>query len=230
MYSDTMENGWSQNPLHRHTARTFGWMFLGLLLTFLTAYGFIETGLVYYTLLYSWVPIAILVVKLLLILSFSRSFMGMQAGTVKALFLIYSVTTGITFSSLTFLGDLNDFYFVFAVTAIFFGLMAGAGLMTKKDLSSFGPILTTGLISMVVLLILGLFLDLRPLDVSINFFGLALFLCITLYDTKKMKDLYYYNEGNEEVLEKLAIYSAFELYLDFVNIFLYVLRLNRRRN
>ena len=117
----------------------------------------------------------------------------------------------------------------FGVSAFFFGCMAAAGLLTRRDVSGFRSLVIFGLLALIVMQVINLFLRLDGFDTMICLAGVAIFLGITTYDSKKTKDLYYAFEGNQELLDKASIYSALELYLDFINLFLYLIRLLGRK-
>ena len=119
----------------------------------------------------------------------------------------------------------------FLVAAIYFGVMAAYGAITKKDLSSWGAIGLSGLIALLIFEIICMFLNIG--NTLLCVVGLVLFMCITAYDTQKIKAYYYSFCNDSAMLEKAGILAALSLYLDFINIFLRVLRLfarNRSNN
>lgn len=234
MYDQYDHNGTSYEQfqptsLKQHTQRTFGWMAIGLLITFVTSFVVASTDLIYYIFISEWIPSALLIGKLILVFVLSANLMDLSPSSAKGIFIAYSITTGITFSTLLFIFDVADFYLVFAMTALFFGIMVLIGSVTQKDMSDFTPMVTTGLICLLLFTLLGMFFKTHPFNMAVSLFGLALFLCVTIYDTKRMKELYQANIGNEVMLDKLSIYSALELYLDFVNIFIYLLKITSKR-
>ena len=107
--------------------------------------------------------------------------------------------------------------------------MAAAGLITKRDVSGFAPLILFGLLALLLMGAVNLFLGLEGFETAICFIGVAIFLGVTTYDSKKVKDYYHAFEGDAEMLEKVSIYSALNLYLDFINLFLYLLRLLGKR-
>ena len=154
----------------------------------------------------------------------------MQVSTARILFLAYSVLTGITFSVLPLAYGISTMFIAFGFTALMFGSMAVIGMTTQKDLSGLGPILMTGLITMIIMTVVGWFIDLSAIEMVLNYVMVGLFLALTAYDMQKMRAIYYSFEGDEMMLSKLSIYSALDLYLDFINIFLYVLRILARNS
>ena len=119
---------------------------------------------------------------------------------------------------------------IFGLTALFFGAFALYGRFTRTDLSKLGPLLIGGLIFLVIAGLLSLFINFTALERTICMVGIVVFLCFTAYDTQKIRANYEYFYGNDEILQKASIFSALQLYLDFVNLFLYLLRFFGRSN
>ena len=109
-------------------------------------------------------------------------------------------------------------------------MLAAYGWFTKRDLSGLRPILTAGLIFLLVFWLISMFLPLSGFDRIICFVGLAVFMGLTAYDTQKIKQLHAAFEGDYEMSKTASIFAALQLYLDFINIFLYILRLLGRRS
>lgn len=146
------------------------------------------------------------------------------------LFAAYSYLTGVTFSILFLAYTTASITIIFLVTAAIFGIMAVYGLVTKKDLSSVGSILLMGLIGIIIVSVVNLFLiKSSMMDTIICGVGVLIFVGLTAYDAQKIKRLAAVS-NNSNVLS-LALLGAFELYLDFINLFLKLLRLfGKRRN
>lgn len=237
------ENNWNgQMPvlrtetgesLQRYTAKAFLWMFLGLLVTFGVSLVGYETRLIYRLLMIH--PAALLVLtglELVVVLVFSAKVHSLPVGAARALFLAYAVLNGIVFSSYFLLYELKSMALIFGLTALYFGIMAAFGFFTSMDLSRIRTVLVGGLIFLIVFGLLSMFIPgLQMLDRVVCIIGVVIFLAFTAYDTQKIKAFYYGLSGDEAMLAKASILSALELYLDFVNLFLYLLRfLGRRRN
>lgn len=214
-----------------YTAKTFLWMFLGLLVTAAVAFFGYASNLVYYV-LSSYMSIMVLTVaEVAVVLVLAARIEKLSVGAARALFFLYAVLNGVVFSAYFVLFDVVSLVLVFAATAVYFGALAAYGYLTKADLSRLRPILVGGLIFLLVFGILSLFLPLGALDRIYCLVGIAIFLGFTAYDTQKIR--YYYNaySGNPELAQKASIFSALQLYLDFVNLFLYLLRfLGKRKN
>lgn len=218
-----------KTPLYRHVAKTYLWMFIALAITFATSYGLYATGAVLALFVTPWMPLALLIGKLVLVVVLTARLQKMSLTAARITFIAYAVTTGIVFSTLFLMYDVTATIFVFGVTSLYFGVMAAVGLITKRDLSGFGPMIGMGLIALIIMGLVSMFFNFYMLDTVVCFVGLILFLGITTYDSKKVKDYYYSFQGDPAMLDKISIYSALNLYLDFINIFLYLLRLLGKR-
>ncbi|MXQ73167.1 BAX inhibitor (BI)-1/YccA family protein [Clostridiaceae bacterium DONG20-135] len=221
----------SGTTLSQHVYKTFGLMFIGLMVTFLTSYLLYQTNLVYYIIgSYTMLSLVILVVQLGVVFSLVRRLHSMSITSARVMFLAYSILTGISFSVLGLIYDAGSIYLAFGVTAVFFGALSVIGFTTKLNMSKFAPVLFIGLIMLVIVNVMGIFFDFSGMERIICSAGILLFTGITVYDTQKMKALYMANQGDEEMLSRLSIYSAFDLYLDFINIFIYILRMLGNRD
>ena len=212
-------------------------MALGLLLTAALAFACYQSiltrGLVYRIIVsMPFIPIVLIVAELAVALTMSFAFRKLSSTMVQVLFYAYAAITGISFSVIFLAYDIGTVFLAFVISAVFFGCMAFIGYRTEKDLSGFGPYLIAGLIATIVVSIIGIIFRIQMLDMVIAYIGLALFIGLTAFDMQKVKRLYFSGELEEEDAKKLGTYGAMELYLDFINIFLKVLRIlgNRRSN
>jgi len=218
-------------PLARYTAKTFLWMFLGLAITFGTAVFLGQTGLIVRMLMRMPSAIYILpIAQIAVVLILSLALKKLSPGAATALFLLYALLTGVTFSTLLLVFEAYSAMLVFGVTAVVFAIMAVWGFVTKQDLSSWRKVLFFALIGLVLVSLLGLFINLSGLEKIICYVGVIVFLGYTAYDTQKIKVYYYSFQGDAALLKKASIISALGLYLDFINLFLYLLRLFGRRS
>ena len=143
----------------------------------------------------------------------------MSATTAKILYIVYSALTGFDFMLIFLIYSITSIGYVFLITSIIFGLMALWGKNTKSDLSKMGTYLAISLLAVVLLMILNIFLKLPTLDLILCIAGIVIFILYIGYDMKKA---IYLAEAYDESGE---IYGAFQLYLDFINLFLRLLRL-----
>ena len=213
--------------LSTYIGKTFLWMFGGLLLTAVVALGMVSSGLTF-RMLYQGGTVALVgitIAELAVVIFMTARIRKLSPAGAAVCFLIYAALTGVTFSMYFFLYDLEILVYAFGATALFFGGMAAASLIFKMELSSIRPYLFGGLIFLIVFGILSLIFNLGAFNTAICYIGIAIFLAYTAYDTAKIRQNYYYYQGQGELLKKASIFSALELYLDFINLFLYILRL-----
>lgn len=206
-------------------AQTFLWMFLGLLSTGIIA------AITYYTgaiieIANSWT--VVLIAQVVIAIVFGLFFHKLSSGAVTLLFFGYSMITGLTFSVIFAAFDLTTIAYALFATAAFFGILAYIGYKTDKDLSKFGTVLMAALIVALILTLVNLFIGSDGLDIILDWVILGVFAGLTAYDMNKVKmmsETYGYDQ------EKVAIYGAMQLYLDFINMFLRILEIfGDRRN
>ena len=221
----------AQESLGEYTAKTYLWMFLGLLLTFGIGFSGYASGLVFYAF---QTPFAIPVLtglELITVLVLSMKITTLSIGMARFLFLFYSALNGIVFSIYFLMFGVADMMFIFAATAVFFGTMAIVAKVFQIDVSGLRPLMFGGLILLIVFGIVSMFINLGAFEVVLCYAGIIIFLLFTAYDTRKISALYTAYSRDPEMLAKSSVISALQLYLDFVNLFLYILRLmNSRRN
>ena len=217
-------------PLSAYTAKTFGWMALGLLVTFATSLLGIFTGTIVYFFYLPAAPFLLAALELVVVIVLSARVHALSVGAARALFFAYAVLNGITFSVLLLAYEWSTLLLVFGITAVYFAALAAYGYFTKRDLSNLRTLLLGGLIFLVVFWLLSLFLPLSGFERVACLIGVVIFMAYTAYDTQKIKSFYYQLQSDGEMLRKASIISALELYLDFVNLFLYILRLVGRHS
>ena len=201
--------------LNQYVARSFLWMFIGLMVTFGTAYLGYMTGALIFVFFVPIMPV---------VLVLSARIHKLKVGTARVLFLLYAVLNGVVFSTYFLIFEMSALIYIFALTAAFFGIFALYGRFTKRDLSGFGPYIVGGLIFLLVAGIVSMLLPLGGLERVISLFGIALFLGITAYDSQKIGRYYVAYQDDSAMLQRASIFSALQLYLDFINLFLYLLR------
>ena len=206
----------------RYLSRIYGFMALGLLITFAVALAVSQLfpQIVYQPMLL----MLLLIAELGVVWSFSRRLLTASYQSVLSMFLIYSVLNGITMSSIFLYFDISTIYLSFLTSSVAFGIMALVGHTTKRDLSPLRGILFGGLIALILMTLLGLLLRSTGLEILICCIGIVLFLGLTAYDSQKLLQMYD-SAAVTGMAQKLAIYGALQLYLDFINLFQYVLLL-----
>ena len=221
-----------RETLGQYTAKTFGLMFLGLLVTFGIAFFIPSLGVGALNFLYG-AQLFILIAELVVVIAMSAMLRKLSPAAAMACFFVYSVLTGLTFGIIFTAYEVSTLVLIFGFTALYFGGMAVFGFFTKIDLSRLGPILIGGLIVLIVMNLLMLFIPgLQAIDRVMCTVGVIIFLAFTAYDTQKIRRYYLGFQGDDAMLKKASIISALELYLDFINLFLYLLRLfgNSKKN
>ena len=168
------------------------------------------------------------------VLLMSFGYQRLSAPVLVLLFVIYSALNGITFSFILLTYTSGTVLACFLSAAAMFGLMAFMGYTTKQDLTKFGRILFMGLIGIIVASLINLFMGNSTLDYIISFIGVMIFTGLTAYDVQKLKNIgagIQYADVPASDVKKVSILGALNLYLDFINLFLFLLRLfGGRRN
>lgn len=201
-------------------SKVFLWLAAGLFISFGVAF-YVSTNenLVYniFTKYYIWIIILELVLAFVLSLCITKLSKAMTI----VLYIEYSAVTGLTLSSVFLAYELSSIIMIFLMTSIIFALLSVYGYVTKKDVSKIGPILFFGLIGIIIVTILNIFVfKSSSFDTWISIISIIIFLGFVVYDINLIKRRMYDIDD-----DKLAVYGAFQLYLDFVNIFLDLLRL-----
>ena len=219
----------SSNKLLRSS---FLYMILGLLVTFLVPVYmiFFNNNLINFIIRGYY---AILIAEVILVMVLSARIEKISLMSAKILFFVYSILNGLVFSMIGLaVGDIFLIGYTLAITIVMFGLLAIYGYTTKEDLSNYGGYLKTSLLTLLIVSVLNIFLKAPMLYWIVSIGGVVVFSALTVYDVNKIKQLAYrISDGDPEMVEKLGIIGALELYLDFINIFLYLLRIfSKRRN
>ncbi len=215
--------------LERYTAKTFGWMFLGLMVTFLVAVTGYVTRLVLFVALVPQAFLVLGIAEVAVVLFLSARITKMSVGTARALFMVYSVLNGVVFSTYFLIYSLPSLVYVFGATSLFFGIMAAIGYFAKADLSRLRNFLVGGLVFLLVFWVASMFLNLQRFEVIACSVGIFIFLLFSAYDTQKIRAYHQIYCHDGEMAAKASIFAALQLYLDFINLFLYLLRVVGRR-
>ncbi len=213
----------TQNKLY---GKTFFLMFLGLLGSAIVAWYTYYSGLFLDIVLQGGFSV-LLILELVAVLLFSFLFRKLPPVAVGILYFVYSMLNGVTLATVFAVFELSSIIYLFVISALVFGVFAIIGYKTNKDLSSWGTYITVFLIAGIVLSVINLFIIKSPgFDLLIDWLILALFCGVTIYDINKIKMLQNIPEINQE---KIYIYCAMQLYLDFINIFLRILSIFGKR-
>lgn len=205
--------------------KVYTWMTLALLITGFTSYGVATSPgilqMIFGNQIVFW---GLIIAEFALVFTISGAINRLGLGTATLLFVVYSVINGAVLSSIFILYTMNSIASVFFITAATFGVMSLFGIVTKTDLSSLGKILFMALIGLIIATVVNIFMHSTGLAMIINYAGVLIFVGLTAYDTQKIKTMLY-QAPSDESGQKLALLGALSLYLDFINLFIYLLRI-----
>jgi FtsH-binding integral membrane protein len=172
----------------------------------------------------------LILAELGLVVAISGMIQRINTGVATALFLLYSALNGLTLSAIFIVYAHATIASAFVVTAGTFAAMSVYGFVTKTDLTKFGPILFMALIGLIIASVVNIFMASSGLYWIITYAGVLIFVGLTAYDTQKLKIIAVQTESNPALAARLSIAGALSLYLDFINLFLFILRImgNRR--
>lgn len=201
----------------------YAWMATGLSLTAAISYIVAHTpALIQYIFANHWVVFGLFIAQIALVLSLSFGVRKMSYPVAAGVFLAYSALTGLTLSSLFLVYTYASIVVTFVVAASMFLAMALYGYFTDADLSSMRNVLLMGLIGLIIAGFVNIFFKSTAFDFIISGIGVIIFSLLTAYDSQKLKVLSYQLQGEEK--KKFGIIGALTLYLDFINLFIYLLR------
>ncbi len=219
-----------QEGMNTYVSKVFGTMFLGLLVTAAAAF-FTAASSTMINLLYGKSLIYLfLIAELVIVFSLSIRINKISYAVAQIMFYVYAIVNGVTLSSIFFAYNIGTIYTAFLTTALSFGAMSLYGMVTKKDLTKIGSIFTMLLLGVIIASVVNMFLGSESFDLIISFVAVALFAGLVAYDTQRIKSFYFMSINDYQMQKKIGIMGALSLYLDFINIFLRLLRIfgNRR--
>lgn len=210
--------------------RVFLWMTMGLGITAVTSLLTYDSSL-YYSIIGNGWHMGLLLAEVALVWIISSSISRLSFSVATALFALYSVLNGVTLSVIFAVYTLESIAETFFVAAGTFGATALFGYVTKRDLSKWGSFLMMALIGLIIATVVNLFLGSSTLSLITSAVGVLLFTGLTAYDVWRYKQVFAQVDEDSEEVKKISLLAALNLYLDFVNLFLYLLRfLGRSRN
>ena len=210
---------------NRVLSKTFLWMFLGLLVSGIAAWYTFSSNLFTYIYMGNLFN-TLLIVEIVVVIIFSLLFKKLPASVVAILYFAYAIINGITLSVIFAVFVLDSILYCFIVAALAFGGMALFGYKTSVDMHKFAPMLFGFLIAGIVMSVVNIFVGNDMLEIVISWVVLLVFFGITAYDIQKIKNMQYFGDVPEN---KIHIYGAMQIYLDFINIFLRVLSIFGKR-
>lgn len=206
--------------------KVYVWMTLALVITGLTAYGIANSpGLFYAIVSNQFLFWGLVIGEFALVLGINSAIHRLSITTATLLFILYSVVNGATLSVIFMVYALTSIANVFFITAGTFAVMAFIGYTTKKDLTSLGRMLFMGLIGIIIATVVNIFLGSSMLNMIVSYVGILVFIGLTAYDSQKIKRLLYTADSTDESAQKIALLGSLTLYLDFINLFLMLLRI-----
>lgn len=220
----------ARQGLNAYISKVFSWMFVGLAVTAVVAFAVSSSySIIIFLFQNIYLFYGLMIGEVILVAVLSGRIMKLSFAAAFSMFLLYAAVNGITFALIFVLYTGESIWATFLITGVTFGAMALYGRFTKTDLTQFRSVLFMGLIGVVVLSIVNIFLNSDPLGWIISIVGLFVFLGLTAYDTQKLKGYYYATDGQMALRQNLGVMGALSLYLDFINLFLKLLRLFGRR-
>jgi FtsH-binding integral membrane protein len=207
-------------------------MSAGLFLTAVVAKLFVQTSLYVPFVSNQLLFFAVIIAEFALVIRLSSRIMTMSVGEAAGSFALYSILNGLTLSSIFVVYRLGTIYTAFFVTAGTFGAMSLWAITTKRDLSGLGHFLMMGIIGILIASVVNMFIGSSSVYFLISYAGVALFTLLTAYDTQKIKNMsrQMSYSSDEATFTRISIMGALKLYLDFINMFLFILRIFGRRN
>lgn len=215
--------------LRQYMIKVFNYMGLGLVLTAVVAYLFATTpallSLLYNPATHGMTAFGWLVTfsPLIMIFAFNYVAFNKSVGATQAFFWLFSALMGASLSWVCLAYTGHSITRVFLISAATFGSLSLYGYTTQRDLTGWRTFLFMGLIGLIIASIVNIFMQSTAMFWALSYIGVAIFVGLTAYDTQRIKQMYYYGGG--DMTERLAISGALSLYMDFINLFLYLLRI-----
>ena len=205
-------------------SKVYLWMTLALVVTGMTAYYVASSPAILYAIVSNQIAFwGLFIGELVLVFVLSSRIMSLSFVTASLMFVIYSIMNGVFFSFILLAYTEQSIATTFLITAGTFGAMSLFGFVTKRDLSAMGRILFMLLIGLLIATVVNIFMKAEGLALILNYAGVVIFVGLTAYDTQSIKQMLQ-QHGDKEGAEKIALLGSLSLYLDFINLFIYLLR------
>ncbi|WP_137154030.1 Bax inhibitor-1/YccA family protein [Rhizobium sp. FKL33] len=214
--------------LRQHMLRVYNYMGLGLVITGIVAYVVGTTPALYVPIFQTPLKWVVMLAPLAFVFFFSFRIQSMSAGTAQTMFWAFSAVMGLSLASIFLVFTGASIAQTFFIAATMFGATSLYGYTTKRNLANFGSFLMMGLIGVVIASIVNIFLGSSALQFAISVIGIVVFVGLTAWDTQNIKEQYAEN-FDQESQQKLAVFGALSLYLNFVNIFQLLLNFTGER-
>ena len=205
-------------------SKVYLWMTLALVVTGMTAYYVASSPAILYAIVSNQIAFwGLFIGELVLVFVLSSRIMSLSFVTASLMFVIYSIMNGVFFSFILLAYTEQSIATTFLITAGTFAAMSLFGFVTKRDLSAMGRILFMLLIGLLIATVVNIFMKAEGLALILNYAGVVIFVGLTAYDTQSIKQMLQ-EHGDKEGAEKIALLGSLSLYLDFINLFIYLLR------
>ena len=205
-------------------SKVYLWMTLALVVTGMTAYYVASSPAILYAIVSNQIAFwGLFIGELVLVFVLSSRIMSLSFVTASLMFVIYSIMNGVFFSFILLAYTEQSIATTFLITAGTFAAMSLFGFVTKRDLSTMGRILFMLLIGLLIATVVNIFMKAEGLTLILNYAGVVIFVGLTAYDMQSIKQMLQ-EHGDKEGAEKIALLGSLSLYLDFINLFIYLLR------
>ena len=212
--------------MNRVLSKMFLWMFLGLMVTFGVAYFLSQNDTMMYNLFSGKKYMIVWIAEIVVVMVLSLRIRKLSVMSARILFILYSLLTGVTVSTIFIVYSISSIIYVFLITSLLFLIFGLIGYFTKLDLSKLGSILMMALLGSLICVFINIFVRSETFDLVTTIIMVLIFLGYIAYDINVIKNNY--RDIQDE--DKLVIYGALSLYLDFINLFLRLLRLFGKSN
>ncbi len=211
--------------------KVYVWMTLALVITGMTSWLVASSPAILATLLTNRILFfGMIIAEFGLVIWLTAGIRKMSLTTATLLFILYSVVNGVTMASIFIIYTMESIATTFFITAGTFGAMSLVGYKTSKDLSGMGRYLFMALIGLIIATIVNIFVGSSMMAMIISYVGVLVFVGLTAYDTQKIKEMFMFADEYNPDVQKYAVLGSLTLYLDFINLFLYLLRIFGRRD
>ncbi|MBZ4682739.1 MAG: uncharacterized protein PWP46_418 [Fusobacteriaceae bacterium] len=214
----------SEKVMANTISKILTWMVAGLLITFGVAFSIMTNpGM---AMVVSRSFLLLVIAQFGVVVAMSGMVKKISVQTAKILFVVYSALTGATLSLLMLFFSTASIIYALIITVVIFSVMAIYGYTTKEDLSKFGSLLRVGIIALIVLSLVNMFFRTAAIYWMVSYLGVLIFIGFIGYDMNTIKNnLLVMSNGDEELIERFSVFGALMLYLDFINLFIYILRI-----
>jgi FtsH-binding integral membrane protein len=224
-----LDYGTTDRAMFNFFNQVYAWMFAGLAVTGTVAF-LVSQNLTMLKYLYtSGLYLPLFIGQVLFVIAIQKAALRVHTGIATAMFLVYAAFLGMMISFIFIVYPIATLAGAFVVTAGVFGAMSLYGFVTKRDLTAIGSFLIMGVIGIFLASIVNYFIASSALDWAITYLGVLIFVGLTAYDTQKLKAIAVQLENNPQMAARMSIIGSLVLYLDFINLFLFILRIMGRR-